>query len=405
MALVLLVLRYWDSGKLRDLAIALSVALAAVFFGQDAVFAYPGVFLTLAIAAQRAHRFRHVAMTAAGAALTLGVVVAMYLLIWTKMGTTEEGEKYWGKKYDVFYVPGKHKSNRTEWTESHYQQIAEMPGVRRRSWAATKLFSKDRLEELPPMDCVVWLMLHVAGVWAVARRRYLRGALLIVLPLLVLTAFNVLGFWPFGNFRTNLFALVYTAAIAAFAVDRDPARTRSWDLLPATVLVLLPFFVFERTYHARKQFYTVPASYPDAIRKLLFLQGSDYKGPRETIVADFWGCPGWDYYVKYNPTMRKLGPELTRRFEIECQRRAGDLMAESRRLLQSQKRVWVLATKANVLKTVERGWPHDLERDMRVMIGKKEHLIIAVTGKPPVIELPPSEAGEAEPEAPDDVHP
>src|SRR5262249_14112596 len=97
--------------------------------------------------------------------------------------------------------------------------------------------------------------------------------------------------------------------------------------------------------------------------------------------------------------------ELTRRFEFECRRGASDLLAQARRVLQSQNRVWLLATKPSAMKTLERAWPRDLVRDMRGMIGKKDHLIVAVTGTPPVVELPPPEPAEVEPEAPDDVHP
>jgi hypothetical protein len=413
-ALLLTTLRYWDSGKARDLAAALGLAFAAIFFAQDAVFAYPSIFVVLAISAVRSRRSRHVAAVLAGGALTFGVVLCMYLFIWSKMGSAESGEKYWGKKYDVFYVQDKHgahkndSTSKTEWTVEHYEQIAVMPGARSELWISGKAFSQKRLEELPPIDVAVWLLLHVAGVAAIVRRRRGREALLLLTPLATLVAFNVLGYWPLGSFRTNLFALVYVAAIAALAVDRQAKQVRLWDAVPALVLVVAPMLLFERTWHARKQWYSVSVDYPAALSKLLFLQGSGYSGPREPVYGDTWACAGWDYYVNYHPTFsRTTGASLRNRFHIACKRRPTDLLMAARRDLQSLPRVWLLAIKGATVKAFERSWPHDLEREMHVWSGRnKEHLVIAVTGKP---AAPPPEPQtllpEGEPEPPEEFGP
>ncbi|HEX3598416.1 MAG TPA: glycosyltransferase family 39 protein, partial [Polyangiaceae bacterium] len=393
-ALLLLALRYLDSGRTRDLAAVLVAASCAVFFAQDAVFAYPGLFVVLAISAGRSRHFRHMAAIGGATLLTLGIVACMYLFIWSKMGEKEDGEKFWGKKYDVFYVPAKAHEDRTEWTAGHYAEIAALPGSRRSLWARPGS-SANRVKELRSLDAIVWLLLHVAGLVVIIRTRRVHDALLLMAPLFVLTLFNVLGYWPLGEFRTNLFALVYVAAIASVGIDHAAKRVRWVDLLPAGALVLVPLFAFERTWHSRKATYTTSADFPHVMRELLFLQGAGYAGPPETLIADNSSCQPWQYYMKYHPTTaRTLGPSLRRRFELSCVPRRQRMLGVARQELTKASRVWLLASKETVTKPLEQSWPDDLERDVHVWIGHKDHLLIAATRKPAVAPLPEPDTDE-----------
>ena len=83
-----------------------------------------------------------------------------------------------------------------------------------------------------------------------------RLLVLTMLPIGMHGAFNALGFWPAGVFRTNLFLLVYTAVIAAAAVAIG-SRISAGSLLGARPHGLFGSScrscLFERTWNARKR--------------------------------------------------------------------------------------------------------------------------------------------------------
>ncbi|HEX4340798.1 MAG TPA: hypothetical protein VH062_33045 [Polyangiaceae bacterium] len=406
MGLVLLALRYATEGKLRDLVLGLALALVAVLFAQDALFAYPGFFIVLAVAALRMRRFRHLAAVVLGGALTLGVVGALYVYVWSDMNQPKE-TKYWGKKYDVFYLPAKGTPDRIDWTASRYAELVTIPGTRRNLWASHR-YSEERLAELRSLDALAWLVLHVAGLLFLIRGRRLREGLLLFLPLALTTGFNALGYWPLGEFRANLFALVYAAGIACFGMDRDARETRWQDLLPALVLVLFPLFFFERVWHGTKQMHTTSNEFPKALTKLARLQGLAYAGPREKLVTDLWSCSPFRYYTRYHPTFREsaVGTKLRDNLTIVCRNKsAKDILSTVRRELRTSPRVWLLATGNKVMNELDHAWPDDLDKVAFARIGKDDHLVAGITTKT-VAPLPePEPAPAPNPDAEGDTQP
>ena len=407
--MMLLVLRYCGSGRARDLAWALAVIGLSVLFAQDTMFAFPGLFLVLAIEAVRTRRYRHLVATAVAALVCLAAIASLYFFVWSRINSSKES-KYWGRKYDVFYVPSKSGPNKVEWIVDRYSALVESAGARREVWESRRL-STDTLGELGSADQAVWLTLDVVGLYLIARRRSGRDALLFVMPLAVTGLLNWFGFWPFGPFRTNLFTLVYAAAIASVAVDRDARRVRFLDLLPVGILVLLPLFAFERRWHANKEMLTMtnPSDFTDAFKELLRSQGPAYSGPREKLLVDNMGCDPWRYYTKYQPTFSKTwGSQLRKRFSFRCTGgpdRAQALLSFARKTLRRRPRVWILATDDRVIEDFDQNWPEDLHKDVLVRVGNNDHLIVAVTlpaaepPPPPVpVEPPPSAETPGDPE-------
>jgi hypothetical protein len=405
LALVLLTLRYCWSARTRDLVYVLGLTGISVLFAQDAMFAYPGLFLVISAEAIRGRRFKHLAAAAGTALVTAAVVAGLYLFIWSKINHSKE-EKYWGKKYDVFYVPSKSTPNKVEWEFGRYAGLVEATGSRRELWASHRIEPKT-LAELVSLDEILWLGLHIAGLAVIARGRRGRDALLLVLPLGVMAAFNWFGFWPQGPFRTNLFSLVYAAGIASFAIEREGGTPRVADLAPAALFVLLPFLAFEKTWHRQKEMLSVtaPAAFPQALEKLLHLQGDDYSGPPEKLVMDGFGCDPVLYYTKYHPKWSKsLGHKMRRRFELKCtggKDRKVSVLNATRKALKSDPRVWILATHERVIEVLDKSWPDDLERVARARIGGNLHVIYGAKRKeaamqPPVEPATPSPEGDPE---------
>jgi hypothetical protein len=123
----------------------------------------------------------------------------------------------------------------------------------------------------------------VAGIAALVYRKRFWHLTLLLAPLLVMAGFNYLGFWPLGAFRTNLFAMAYFAALAAAVFESTSGeRVAMWELLPAALLVVLPFLTLGRSNHSRKGVNTVHAVYQEAAEALVQLHGA--KAPRSALV-------------------------------------------------------------------------------------------------------------------------
>lgn len=382
--LILLTIRYCRSATARDLACVLTALGLSVLFAQDAIFAYPGLFLVIGIEAVRGRRFKHLAAAAGTALATAGVVAGLYFFIWSRLNQTKQ-EGYWGKKYDVFYVPSTSGPNKVEWSLEHYAALVEGAGSRRELWETRKLGTKT-LGELASLDQAVWLVLNIAGLVVIARGRKGREALLFVLPLGVMATFNWLGFWPQGAFRSNLFSLVYAAGIASFAFEREARRIRLADLVPTIVLVFLPLSVFEKTWHQQKEMrsMTMPSAFAEAMKELLHQQGEHYSGHREQLVMDTYGCQPYRYYTKYHPLSQTLGKQLRRRFDLRCsggKDRARAVMMATRRILRKDDRAWILASHESVIESLDQSWPDDLEKVRLARVGGNIHVIVAVKQK------------------------
>jgi len=316
--LILLVLRYVSSKKGSDLAWLLAVALPAVLFSQDIIFAYPAVFLIPALEALRARNTRHLVATALMGLASFALVLLLYVFIWSRLDMKAE-TPYWGHKYDVFYVgESRGALAHVGWFFDRYLDITHLPAQRAEVWTSPAL-SSATLSQVRRVDLYVWFALHVVGlIVIVVRRRFREGALLYS-PFLVLVAANFLGAFPLGSFRTDFFLVAYIVPIAAFAFERSEQRSHWWDLVPATVLLVVPLLVFEKDWHADKTYFSWRAAFPQTFSTLLMLMDQSGQTARGTLALDGRSCTGWNYYSKYNPAfMRDVAPKILKRLEPRC---------------------------------------------------------------------------------------
>src|SRR5690606_5037079 len=82
---VLAAASYGVSGNRRALLAALGLAPVSILFAQDALFAFPGLFLALAWDAYRKRYPRHLIAVVAGAAAALASVLSVYFWIWRRL--------------------------------------------------------------------------------------------------------------------------------------------------------------------------------------------------------------------------------------------------------------------------------------------------------------------------------
>jgi len=326
-AVLFLVLRYFETPRAKTLLVALVVAVAAVLFTQDMVFAYPGTLLALTTFAWKRGRRRELAAIVVAGATALSLVVVQYVLIWSKIGGGESA--YWGDRYDVFFT-AKHGGSHLSWFVEKYLDTVSFPSVTRLEWQSSFL-SREALARLASAYEWCFIGLHAAGVAFLIRTRRGRLALLLITPIVTMAALNWVGMWPFGAFRTNLFSATYSTALAALALDwplhsagalarlRDARASAAAGFAPALVLVVAPVILFYDGWTHIAHGAARAVRMPEIVAELVRLQGPGAPPRPEPLILDGMHCDAWNYYTKYNPgVVARFGPELARRFDAEC---------------------------------------------------------------------------------------
>jgi hypothetical protein len=207
------------------------------------------------------------------------------------------------------------------------------------------------------------------------RKRFCHLTLLLAPPL-VMAGFNYFGLWPLGAFRTNLFAMVYLAGLAAAAFDwMSGEHGGARELLPAALLVLLPFFTLGRSNHSRKHWDTAHAVYQQAAQDLLQLQGSNAR--RSELVLDAPSCQPWRYYARYHPSKQQTN--LAARFRPHCGKTFQSMVKMARDALTTSKsRAFLLVTGDEYRSSLRKHMPDDLQVVAQHVVGTDDALVLEV---------------------------
>jgi hypothetical protein len=374
MGVLILACNYVTRGRSRDLLSVLLVAMLGVLFAQDIVFVYPGLFITLIAVAWKQSRRRHLLAIAGSAVGTLAILLGLYFMIWSKLD--QQGERdYWGGRYDVFHVGDPEQGSYLAWLGRKFGDVLAMPGMRRQHWE-TVAQQETSLPFNALVDRGLWIGLAVLGIVVLLRRRRLYELVLLLGTLLVLTLFNAAGRWPFGPFRTNLFLLAYVTPLAAIAFDFRRGQSRWLAPVPALALVVVPFFVFNKHFHAQKSSFSAVSYFPEIIDHLLAGQGRDYAGRQELLLMDTRSCADWRYYVRYHP---RLSPRLSeleeQRFSIKCGKSTRKLMRRAASVIESGQRIWGVATGESQSEELDARLGHGLRTLSARRFGDR-HLVI-----------------------------
>ncbi len=362
----------------------LALAPLSVLMARDIAILYPGLYLALLISAIAVSR-RHVVLVFAGGALTVLTLVGLYFFLWRQMDLGPSGgdTEFWARKYGTFYVEGSGTS-RLAWFGERVFSMTSFPGIRIRLWRS-ELLSSNSLELLSHIDSWMWTVLVALGTLALALRRRLRLALLLLLPLITLCAINRAGLWPLGAFRTNLFLLVYTAALAGLAVDELCRRLPLFvALAPSALLVFLPFVAFESTWHASKRIFTESSAFREHSAACSSARARTIRSPPETVLLDNRTCGGWKFYTQLHPgTLQWLPKDLDKRLSTYCRNTLTTKFV--RGFVQDEgKRVWLMANAGSSIRTYEEGIPGGLVVTQRIELrygGDLTDLVLAFEPK------------------------
>jgi hypothetical protein len=255
---LILYLKYRQTGRLTFLWWMLGSLPVLFLFTYNLAFTFPGVLLWGLWEGYKQRKFRGAAVAVASGLVSLALIGGIYSLTLHK-ASTSQNEAYWGRKYDVFYtkVQREEGQSRASWMAKKYTDMASLPGLRREVWHPPAFVGERVVQAGITADRVLWLALHLAGMaYLLVRRREL--FVLLVVPYLILIVLNVVGRWPIGAFRTNVFLCVYMLPLAIFGFDWLARRSfRSAASMGAVVaaITLVPAFAFGFDIGEKKGFW------------------------------------------------------------------------------------------------------------------------------------------------------
>jgi hypothetical protein len=292
-------LAYLRTDRRRHLVGLVTTSVVAPLLSWSAVFAFPAVF---AVAGARALRDRRVAdllIVAAGAAVTLAVLAAIFF---ARVAGEDGRSEDWGEKYDVFYVDGS-RAQLATWLAGKTIGLASFP-------AHVDLALPSRAVESAALGVLGFasIALCTVGALALVARRQWAVAALWIGPWLIAIAFNLIGQWPWGVFRTNLFMLAYATGLLCHglvAVDKRVKRlgVRPWQAgaLGLAALALLAF-PFDASSFATKPASTgaINSSVRTAMERIHALEPPGERREPQTIALDTHACSPFFYYADYH---------------------------------------------------------------------------------------------------------
>jgi len=309
--------RYLRNERTTTLVGGILAGFLGVWFAQDVIFALPGYYLVTGALAWRKAPRSHVRLLALGAASTIAMIGVLYFFFWhaVNVGNGTRDTAFWGNKYDVFHQAGTGEGL-LHWVARKYLELAAFPAARREVWLSDAVLRAPVMGWLSLAYAGVWVLLHAAGLVLLVRERRYPALALVVMPIVTLLAFNLVGFWPFAVFRTNLFVLSYVCLIAAFGIGAIRPLAELEEAVPLIVAVVLPLLAFERDWHRHKR-WAGESGFFDVTNELVRLQGP-HRGHGDPLVLDHWSCTVFRYYLKFNPDYAKLRHRLDQRFSTTC---------------------------------------------------------------------------------------
>jgi len=309
----------------------LACSVLAFPFAYNVVFLLPPLFTLLGYTFLREKAYRPLLVTVAAAVGAIAVMVAIYVS--ALRGTTADSsgtEQFWGKKYDVFYLPTArqphHATTRLSWLARKYCDLAALPGSHGERPIKANPAAIDTMGKLAEVGSYAWLLLHGLGIFALLAYRR-QWALLLLGPLLMSIAFNALSLWPFGAFRTNVFLLAYLVLIPMVGLDvllaARVAVVRLGGALGSALLLVTNLSAgFEP--HVRKHFFSGQTEIASLVRRMASIRAQQpdelRRQPTLTLLLDSYSCAPFIFETRYNDSARReFGSFLDNEIDIRCE--------------------------------------------------------------------------------------
>lgn len=284
-------------------ALILAATLSAAFSWSIAV-VYPGLFALVALSVLRRHSLRQLLAILGGALATIGVLITFVVQHREAARRAATGIH----KFDVFYLDSDIRGH-AWWLLEKTLDVASFPARLETFWLGPRAVE---------VSGTIMAGLCVIGVIAVIAARRWDQAALWLAPWLTTMGLNVLGWWPYGVFRTNLFLLAYSLPVALagldglgrfFAARRVPPPSMGRLLVPAFcaafALVFLPLDI--GFFQEGKGSGAAGNCHMHQALKTAYEAERDEAPPaqRRRFIAGRHAHLTYNYYTRYHPVARE----------------------------------------------------------------------------------------------------
>lgn len=184
----------------------------SLFFAYNIVFLVPSAFAVILLTHKDQINRKTVFLVGGAGLLVLMVMLILNQLIWQLTpASVSHNRTYWGEKYGVFYL-GHSLVDHIRWIGQRFYGMLSYTGHLK------------AIVRLPPFMIQVKSVLLLAGTLLafgfMIKKKQAAIFLLLVAPILLVILANVLGFWPFGAFRSNVFLFSYLIFTAGYGFDQ-----------------------------------------------------------------------------------------------------------------------------------------------------------------------------------------
>lgn len=343
--LLALALRYFQSEKTSDLVVLAVCSGASLLFGWNTLFLFPGMFVALLLLQYRRKKRLQLALSLGAALVGALVVGVMHFKRIERLlnGGGGGGQKFWGKKYGVFYLEKGDFWGQLRWTLRETWEVAELPGRLHAGWSETGLATQ--VAEFTMGGLVV------AGALLLLWRKNWLLLLLWVGPWLMTVVANWIHVWPYGVFRTNAYLLLYPLLLALWALSeaellwekRGRAPRAAFAVIP--LALGLPFAPVDLEYFKYKDPET--GAFSSSIGKSLSILREHEQAKKTRTVhlfLDGYACGTANYYLKLHPDFRELEPYFKKHVRIQCADNSVQRLATKIRRL-GKKPSWIISAR------------------------------------------------------------
>ena len=331
LGLIWLFLRWRATGARGWFWALLGCSVFAFLFAYNIVFLLPAIFSILGVTFLKQRDYRSLTATVLAAVAALLLMLSVYFVALREPdGDSDGAAKFWGNKYDVFYLANGRAQARApqshvSWIAHKYLGLVTFPNTERDQWRFPAWVSPAVSDGLVTLDYYAWMALHAAGLIALSLRGRRTFLVLLASPLIVIIGFNWFGVWPFGVFRTNTFLLAYYVLIPMAGLDlliRWSRGLGSVVVLASCLLFLVPNFSVGFDWHTYKRFGTGHAEIRTLFRRLRELRDAEPDAARQEkshLLLDVYSCAPVEFYTRYDDTTRReFGSYISDNFEFNC---------------------------------------------------------------------------------------
>jgi hypothetical protein len=329
LALVWLFIRWRVDPSRARLGVLLGCSVIAFPFAYNIVFLLPGLFTLLGYTFLRAKAHRALLATALAALAAAAVMATIYVsaLRVTTQDNDGSTEHFWGKKYDVFYLPTAHEVHpaaaRLRWLARKYCDLAALPASHGNPSPRAGFAVSETPNKVAQLAAYAWLLLHGVGLFGLVayRRQWL---LLLTGPLLMSMATNALSLWPFGAFRSNVFLFAYLILIPMVGLDvllaARPAIARLAGALGCAFLLVASLSSgFEP--HTRKHFFTGQTEMTSLLTRMAAIRAEQPENllrHATPVLLDSYSCAPFIFGAAYSDSARRQFAPFLKDIDVSC---------------------------------------------------------------------------------------